>query len=150
MENFNPWFFLGKKERNIHTFNKWLSNMPLVLSFANLNPCVDLNANVFRERDTNVIRSLQDFTAIPRKDFMKNFKFSTTHEEDLKLCNVSCRIWTVAILSRKLCVEIVLKSSNSLSQPGHYHLAIHRTGCKVLEKSFVILMRSWPDPIFKK
>lgn len=57
-------FFLGKKERHIHTFNKWLSNMPLVLSFANLNPCVDLNANVFRERDTNVIRSLQDFTAI--------------------------------------------------------------------------------------
>lgn len=46
--------------------------MPLVLSFANLNPYVDLKANVFRERNTNVIRSLQDFTAIPRKDFMKN------------------------------------------------------------------------------
>lgn len=88
--------------------------MPLVLSFANLNPCVDLKANVFRERNTHVIQSLQDFTAIPRKDFMKNFKFSTTYEDDLKLCNVSCRIWIDAILSRKLCIEIVLKSSNSL------------------------------------
>lgn len=106
-------FFSGKK-REIYIPSISGYQMPLVLSFANLNPCVDLKANVFRERNTNVIRSLQDFTAIPRKDFMKNFKFSTTHEEDLKLYNVSCRIWTVAILSRKLCVEIVLKSSNSL------------------------------------
>lgn len=113
MENLNPWFF-SRKKREIYIPSISGYQMPLVLSFANLKPCVDLKANVFRERNTNVIRSLQDFTAIPRKDFMKNFKFSTTHEEDLKLCNVSCRIWIVAILSRKLCIEIVLKSSNSL------------------------------------
>lgn len=111
---FKSVIFFSEKKREIYIPSISGYQMPLVLSFANLNPCVDLKANVFRERNTNVIRSLQDFTAIPRKDFMKNFKFSTTHEEDLKLCNVSCRIWTVAILSRKLCVEIVLKSSNSL------------------------------------
>lgn len=107
---FKSVIFFSKKKREIYIPSISGYQMPLVLSFANLNPCVDLKANVFRERNTNVIRSLQDFTAIPRK----NFKFSTTHEEDLKLYNVSCRIWTVAILSRKLCVEIVSKSSNSL------------------------------------
>lgn len=84
--------------------------MPLVLSFANLNPCDDLKANVFRERNTNVIRSLQDFTAIPRKDFMKNFKFSTTHEEDLKLCNLMSYMDSRHPFTETLCrnrIEIV-------------------------------------------
>lgn len=56
--------FFSEKKREIYIPSISGYQMPLVLSFANLNPCVDLKANVFsreeHERDTITTRLHRD------------------------------------------------------------------------------------------